>query len=331
LIDPSSYITLTSASRTITDGAVTSGSTNFTSTSAGFTSADIGHYVSGTGIPAGTTISSISSSTVVVLSAAATSTVTGGTYTIQYKQGTPLYSALAFAVDTANNAYSTAITANNNTGALQTACLGTTPPSSVSPSLLAQIGNNVTSISTVSGHVDSLYNWISGNKYDYTASVTSGTINFRLTAAENNITALQTSTVDVSRLIPGPKAGDLIRTNAAGTAAEWFDPTATANLVVSSSSTFVLSPGTWLIDCRVASSVTLSGIGTTSLTITSSLGTLVGSTNNAGGTSGNPDTFPFVSYYFGVFVVSGSSNVTFTIVVSAGTVNHYVTICRRLL
>lgn len=56
------------------DGVTTSASTNVTSASAAFTSADIGRTITGTGIPALATISSVTSSTTVVISAAATAT-----------------------------------------------------------------------------------------------------------------------------------------------------------------------------------------------------------------------------------------------------------------
>lgn len=65
-----------------TDAATTSSSTTLTSATAAFTSADVGRTISGTGIPGGTTISSVTNSTTVVLSAAATATGTGVTITL---------------------------------------------------------------------------------------------------------------------------------------------------------------------------------------------------------------------------------------------------------
>lgn len=58
------------AGRTITDGVI-SGTTTLTSTAAAFASGDVGRVVSGTGIPAGTTITAVSGSTA-TLSAAST-------------------------------------------------------------------------------------------------------------------------------------------------------------------------------------------------------------------------------------------------------------------
>lgn len=65
-----------------TDGVTTSSSTTLTSASAAFTSADVGRTISGSGIPAATTISSVTNGTTIVLSAAATATATGVSITI---------------------------------------------------------------------------------------------------------------------------------------------------------------------------------------------------------------------------------------------------------
>ncbi len=69
------------AARTVTDG-VTSSSTALTSASAVFTSLDVGASVTGTGIPGGATIVSVTNGTTVVLSASTTATGTGVTVTI---------------------------------------------------------------------------------------------------------------------------------------------------------------------------------------------------------------------------------------------------------
>lgn len=66
--------------RTVTD-MVTNGTTTVTSATAAFVAADVGRPVTGTGIPANTTIASRTNSTTVVLSAAA-GTGTGGTLNI---------------------------------------------------------------------------------------------------------------------------------------------------------------------------------------------------------------------------------------------------------
>lgn len=69
--------------RTVTDGAITSGSPNLTSASASFSTDDIGRPVSGpAGIPAATTIVSVTSATVAVMSANATATASAQTVNI---------------------------------------------------------------------------------------------------------------------------------------------------------------------------------------------------------------------------------------------------------
>ena len=65
-----------------TDGVTTSSNTTLTSASAAFTTADVGRTISGSGIPGGTTIASVTNGTTVVLSAAATATATGVSITI---------------------------------------------------------------------------------------------------------------------------------------------------------------------------------------------------------------------------------------------------------
>lgn len=74
--------------RSVADG-VTNTDTSLTSATAAFTAADVGRPVSGTGIPAGTTITIVTNATTVVLSAATTATATGVAITI----GTALASA----------------------------------------------------------------------------------------------------------------------------------------------------------------------------------------------------------------------------------------------
>lgn len=68
--------------RTVTDGATTSGDATVTSATAAFVSTDVGRPIAGTGIPNGTTIASINSATSVELSANATANATGVTLTI---------------------------------------------------------------------------------------------------------------------------------------------------------------------------------------------------------------------------------------------------------
>lgn len=67
--------------RTVADGA-TNSNTTVTSATAVFDESDIGKPISGTGIPAATTITAVASATSVTISAAATATATGVTLTI---------------------------------------------------------------------------------------------------------------------------------------------------------------------------------------------------------------------------------------------------------
>lgn len=76
-------LTLTSrGTRTVTDGATTASSTTVTSATAAFTADDVGATISGGSIPAGTSISSVTNGTAVVISAAATATATAVSVTI---------------------------------------------------------------------------------------------------------------------------------------------------------------------------------------------------------------------------------------------------------
>lgn len=65
-----------------TDGATTNASPTLTSATAGFTASDVGRSVSGTGIPGGTTILSVTNATTVTMSANASATATGLTITM---------------------------------------------------------------------------------------------------------------------------------------------------------------------------------------------------------------------------------------------------------
>tara|TARA_R110000868_G_scaffold233628_2_gene487366 strand:- start:6122 stop:9430 length:3309 start_codon:yes stop_codon:yes gene_type:complete len=81
-----SYITWTGTaagrSKTVTDGVTTSGSAVLSSATAAFKGANVGDSISGTGIPANTTISSVQSATSITMSASATVTNTGVSVTI---------------------------------------------------------------------------------------------------------------------------------------------------------------------------------------------------------------------------------------------------------
>ncbi|MEK6986280.1 MAG: IPT/TIG domain-containing protein [Candidatus Thermoplasmatota archaeon] len=68
--------------RSVAGGVTTLASTTITSATAAFTAADIGFRISGTGIPAGATITAIGSSTSATISAAATAAGTGVTFTL---------------------------------------------------------------------------------------------------------------------------------------------------------------------------------------------------------------------------------------------------------
>ncbi len=78
--------------RVVTDGA-TNTNTTVTSVTAAFTNDDIGKPISGTNIPANTTISAVASATSVTISQAATGTGTGLTLTIGAALGTVSYTA----------------------------------------------------------------------------------------------------------------------------------------------------------------------------------------------------------------------------------------------
>lgn len=86
------------ATRVVSDGVLNS-TTTVTSATAAFTAADVGATITGTGIPANTTIASVTNSTTVVLSAAATATANNVTLTI---------------TQTTSNAVSTLATALNS-------------------------------------------------------------------------------------------------------------------------------------------------------------------------------------------------------------------------
>lgn len=67
--------------RTVTDG-VTNGTTTITSATANFASTDVGIRVTGTNIPSGATIASVTNATTAVLSSTATGSDTGGTISL---------------------------------------------------------------------------------------------------------------------------------------------------------------------------------------------------------------------------------------------------------
>jgi flagellar hook protein FlgE len=74
---PITFTFTKSAALSFADGVTTTGSTTLTSATANFTAADVGKAISGAGIPAGTTIQSVTNGTTIVLSQAATATAAG--------------------------------------------------------------------------------------------------------------------------------------------------------------------------------------------------------------------------------------------------------------
>jgi len=79
--------------RTVTDGVTTSGSAAVTSVTASFTADDVGKPISGTGIPAATTILSVQSATAATLSANASASGTSITFTLGIALASASYSA----------------------------------------------------------------------------------------------------------------------------------------------------------------------------------------------------------------------------------------------
>jgi hypothetical protein len=89
-------------SRFVAD-AVLNSSTTVTSATAAFTSADVGSFVTGTGIPAGATVASVTNATTIVLSAAATATASGVIITITTNYA--IYDRLVDALTASQDAY----------------------------------------------------------------------------------------------------------------------------------------------------------------------------------------------------------------------------------
>lgn len=79
--------------RTVSDGVTTNGSPSITSATAAFIANDVGKPISGTGIPAGTTIASVQSATAATMSANATATGSGVTFTIGVALAAASYSS----------------------------------------------------------------------------------------------------------------------------------------------------------------------------------------------------------------------------------------------
>lgn len=79
--------------RTVADGVTTNTSTTVTSATAAFVQDDVGKPISGTGIPAGAYLASVESGTSATLSAAATASGTGVTFTVGVALTSPSYAS----------------------------------------------------------------------------------------------------------------------------------------------------------------------------------------------------------------------------------------------
>ena len=82
--NPAAAVAAYPVARSVTDGVLNS-TTTVTSATASFVASDVGRPVTGTGIPDGTTIVTVTNGTTIVLSAAATATATGVALTLGAK------------------------------------------------------------------------------------------------------------------------------------------------------------------------------------------------------------------------------------------------------
>lgn len=96
--NPAAAVAAYPVARSVTDGVLNS-TTTVTSATASFVASDVGRPVTGTGIPAGATIVTVTNGTTVVLSAAAATTTTGVALTLGAKPNelTDLAAAIAIA------------------------------------------------------------------------------------------------------------------------------------------------------------------------------------------------------------------------------------------
>ncbi len=142
-------LTLTkAANRTVLDGSTTNGSTMLTSATANFTAADVGKAITGAGIPAGTTIASVTNGTTVTLSNAATATATGVQTAIATDGNVWDVSATAPDANPANppvNLYGTlpSLVFDPNTGMPKNANIAL-PPITFTAAMNAAMGTNFT-------------------------------------------------------------------------------------------------------------------------------------------------------------------------------------------
>ena len=107
--------------RSVADGVTTAGSTTITSASANFVSADVGRMVTGTNIPAGDTIASVTDAATAVLTTAATAAGTAQTFTIGAGETTSTARALSDAQMTAGSTTLTSASADFQSSDVQLA------------------------------------------------------------------------------------------------------------------------------------------------------------------------------------------------------------------
>lgn len=261
VVDVASQTTISEAFRQVSDGVI-NGTTTFTSATAVFTTADEGKYIVAAGIPAGTTILTRNSATNVTMSAAATTSATGVLTSIQNELETPLQCALDFLIIQSSNAEATANAANATVTALQTACIGSEDPTSITTPLLDQIEANATAIATDGTELDAIRTWASGNPANLTDN---NGINGQIAALQDTVAEMGATAVPVTRLTPGAISGSMLRTNAGASAAEWYDPVGVGNLImgdgagtnassatVAQASGIALDAGTYLLTAYAA-------------------------------------------------------------------------------
>jgi hypothetical protein len=153
------------AARTVTD-AVLNSTTTVTSASANFAASDVGRSVTGQGVPSGATIASVTNSTTIVLSAAATSTTTGVTLTfgvlsgdttdlavaiaIAFRQSPPPTTVWGVQVDGTNPNWDDALAKVANLN-VQIVVLANTPLSSGNAGLVGKLAIHVATVSNTGG------------------------------------------------------------------------------------------------------------------------------------------------------------------------------------
>jgi hypothetical protein len=120
--------------RTVADGATTNASPTLTSATAAFSQGDVGATVTGAGIPAGTTIASVTNATTAVMSANATATASGVSVTVLDQLDGFLLTAVAAPRNTASTVVNGAlldvgriVNANLPLGALPASVQATNP------------------------------------------------------------------------------------------------------------------------------------------------------------------------------------------------------------